>query len=471
MHRQLTRSWLVDARITLSCLSEWSLRADARSIRAATPGVIVVTEATECRAAARVTAGLASVAGALRPEGQDVSRQTVDGEDAASSASAVGSRHVWMDVMRGAAVLLVVLFHVLIQADRLGLPDPPRALAVFSRLASPLRLPAMVFLSGLLLPMSLRKGPRRFLEGKLRRIAWPYVVWSAVTLGCWQLLRPVLPTGHDPVEMLSIAWAPVGILWFLHHLFVYYVALLALQRVPLLVPLAATVAATTMVSNNDLERFFFYFAVFVLGAMVAQHLGTFERLLHDRWAVALSVLLTAALVVATLQGVHVRHQVAWLPLVGAAVVVMAAVGALVGDHGGGARVRVGGTALAGRLRRPLAAGGGGPGGPGRAAGSHERARGAGAVRDGAERGAGVRCRLGERPRAGSCVALRLGWTSRLGCGGPGRRGAPRTTPRTTPRRRPDATGGATDATDGAVVVADHRRRAPWKRRPTRDPRP
>ena len=81
-----------------------------------------------------------------------------------------------MDALRGGAVLLVVVWH----AFSIPYPTVPVGVEWVSNFLSVYRIPLLMFLSGLLLDQSLAKPTGQYVEGKLRRIAWPLVVWSAI---------------------------------------------------------------------------------------------------------------------------------------------------------------------------------------------------------------------------------------------------------------------------------------------------
>lgn len=145
-------------------------------------------------------------------------------------------RLVWMDRLRGAAILAVVLLHAELQAVGATGESLPVVHAL-NGLLGPVRMPLLVAMSGVLLAPALAKPTRAYVVGKLRVLAWPYLVWSAVDIAHlqWRLGR----TG----DSLSWPWVaqvvhdPPTYLWFLAYLLVYYLAALALP------PTARTVAA------------------------------------------------------------------------------------------------------------------------------------------------------------------------------------------------------------------------------------
>lgn len=90
-------------------------------------------------------------------------------------------RQTWIDVVRGLAVILVVLVHAMQRAELFTGHEFTR-LETLTIIVTPLRLPAMFLLSGLFVTRSLAKGPAAYVTGKLRRIAWPYLLWSVLLI-------------------------------------------------------------------------------------------------------------------------------------------------------------------------------------------------------------------------------------------------------------------------------------------------
>lgn len=132
-------------------------------------------------------------------------------------------RLLWMDRLRGAAIIAVVVLHAELSARGATGHDLPLVQAINGVLA-PYRMPMLVALSGVLLTPALAKPWRSYLRGKVRNLLWPYLVW--VTLDTAYVAARAGGLGWDYVARL--AYDPMTYLWFLAYLFVFYVVGLGL---------------------------------------------------------------------------------------------------------------------------------------------------------------------------------------------------------------------------------------------------
>lgn len=203
-----------------------------------------------------------------------------------STVPATAPRAQWMDVLRGVAVLLVVAFHAGTLLRYADLPVPAAA-AVLDEAVAPFRIPLLVLLSGTLLPRSVRKGPGRYLGGKARAVAWPYLVWTGVyAVLTW-------PGGLDPVRWyLPDLLRGGSYLWYLGFLLVFYVLALPLRRVPKLPVAAALLVLSELAADGTkyVERPSYLMALFLLGWWVAERPGRLARVTGDRRIALLALL-------------------------------------------------------------------------------------------------------------------------------------------------------------------------------------
>ena len=203
-----------------------------------------------------------------------------------------------MDVLRGSAILLMVLYHSTEVLWRYAEPAPGWLVSAMSFFA-PVRMPALMFLSGMLLQGSLSKGPRRYVSGKLRRIAYPFLLWTLIYLALtW--------TWEDAVG------ATVGAqtyLWFMQFLVLFYLLALAVRPVPQLPVILGSLAAAWVLPTGSLaERFLFLFGFFLLGDVLAQRPATWRAWVSDLRVVSVATVLGVAVGVVSLMGTTVRYQ-------------------------------------------------------------------------------------------------------------------------------------------------------------------
>lgn len=242
-----------------------------------------------------------------------------------ATTSGGSGRLAWMDVLRGLAVGLVVLDHASAAVLSRGLPVPA-AVATVNDLASPVRMPMLVFLSGMLLAPSLSRGPARYLEGKARRLLYPYVVWSAVYVVV--LTRPwAYGDPYGPLALLTLLAEAPSPLWFLQFLALFYLLALLLRRVPAPVLVAGTLLASVAVPDTGRPvRFFFLFGFFLLGDLVTRSPQLWRRWLpHPAVTAGCAVLAGLLLVLALQRGTALRYQAEYAVAVLAVVLLLARV--------------------------------------------------------------------------------------------------------------------------------------------------
>lgn len=131
----------------------------------------------------------------------------------------VARRVEWIDTLRGMAVVLVALFHAWILLP----PDSrPVGMNWLNSVLGNYRMPALMFTSGILLDLSLRKPVGIYIVGKLRAIVWPWLLWTAVMV-------PLLGMSHYR-ELLW--WLNGTHTWYLMALTMCFAIAIVLRKIP-----------------------------------------------------------------------------------------------------------------------------------------------------------------------------------------------------------------------------------------------
>lgn len=219
-------------------------------------------------------------------------------------------RLAWMDTMRGVAIFLVVFTHA-IDLSPLG---APRGLLVVDHALAPFRVPALMFLSGMLLPASLAKPWPVYLRGKVSRILWPYLLWSVLIL----FLSSFGEAGPSP--LLELFARPTSPTWFVGYLFVFYVVVMfarpAVRTWMLLPVLAAAVLFDPVqglvpapeVIHGFRTRFFFTFFCFLAGDLLTRHRERWLPSLTRAWVTVACLLLAVPAAVLSVLDFAVKYQ-------------------------------------------------------------------------------------------------------------------------------------------------------------------
>lgn len=208
-------------------------------------------------------------------------------------------RHVWMDHIRGLAIVLVVLTHsgMLLREGYVE----PETIAHLNAALSPYRMPALAFLSGFLAHLSFRKALPVFLSGKVRNLLWPYLVWSVIAVF-------TINRGHSLLDYeLYLSY-----LWYLVYLFIYYLISYFTQAVSRLPMIAAALSIAALIPGElqSPQRFFFLLAMFQLGE-VAYSMGSAWTGLVGRRSVYLLLVPVAAASASAIAGREAQYDPRW----------------------------------------------------------------------------------------------------------------------------------------------------------------
>lgn len=204
----------------------------------------------------------------------------------------------WLDHAKGICIILVVMLYATeVAAERAGHEGWLHEVA---RFAKPFRMPDFFLLSGLLLPLAIRRDWRLYLDRKVVHFAWFYVLWLTILF----VFR-----SQDEVSRLGLGGAfakylisyvePYSMLWFIYLLPIFFVTTKALVRVhPAIVWI---VAAALQVWQPDtgikvIEKFTAYYVFFFSGYALSAQLLRWVPRFASRHAVAAGALGAWALV-------------------------------------------------------------------------------------------------------------------------------------------------------------------------------
>ncbi|HVM82860.1 MAG TPA: acyltransferase [Candidatus Binatia bacterium] len=192
------------------------------------------------------------------------------------SKAAAAARTAWIDMARGMAEVSVVTFHILQAMNNAGL-TPVGLFDFWTPVGDMIRMPLMMFVAGLFVEYSLRKGTKAYFVGKTQRVIWPYVIWAHVYSIYWY----AKPSSFDHRSLEQVFFTiinPGSHLWFLESLFIYYVAAYFLLKRGYWTMLAVAAASLLIIPFFEMEEirrlpYLFLFFVFGIG---------FNRILRQR---------------------------------------------------------------------------------------------------------------------------------------------------------------------------------------------
>jgi uncharacterized membrane protein YcfT len=193
-------------------------------------------------------------------------------------------RRDWVDFVKGAAMILIVAYHVALFLNSIGMDA-----AGIGRVRIVLELfpmPAFFLLSGLFHARMATWSFGDLWRRRLRQYLYLYVLWSLIRFLFYVVAPNVRSDGagttaSDPLALLLIFIWPISSYWFIYALFVFTLVVWAFRRAPVWVLLVISGALAGLSSsgildtgNSSLNRMTEYLFFFVIGA-------TFHRRIYD----------------------------------------------------------------------------------------------------------------------------------------------------------------------------------------------
>jgi fucose 4-O-acetylase-like acetyltransferase len=183
----------------------------------------------------------------------------------------------WVDAARGIGIVLVVLGHTIGGLENAAMVSSSGGWKSLGRFIYAFHMPLFFFLSGLFAERSARASLPRFLDSKLRTVAWPYLVWSIVQTLMQIAVGSLSNARANWRTLASILYLPTMQFWFLYALFWIQLLVATLVRVGVSlrfvfgvsVLLYATSQWIPVGSWEPLERVTQNLLYFAAGALVA----------------------------------------------------------------------------------------------------------------------------------------------------------------------------------------------------------
>lgn len=147
------------------------------------------------------------------------------------------AREPWVDFAKGAAILLVVLYHAVLYLQGVGLAQEWGRV---SNALDTLRMPLFFTMSGMMATRVVRLPYRQLFDRRIRLLLYLYVLWCVVQWVCFSLLPPFNSLDRRPeIESLYLLFlSPNANLWFIYALPIYLSAAWLLNRFPVWVQIA-----------------------------------------------------------------------------------------------------------------------------------------------------------------------------------------------------------------------------------------
>lgn len=191
------------------------------------------------------------------------------------SSGHVSKRETWPDVLRGIAVFFVLLVHIrFFAANAVG--GVPQWALDFNAFMAPFYLPALFFVAGYFVPVSMRRGPVTFVRRKVVAIGWPLLVWNIINTA----------RGADLFDLRD--FTTISYLWFLLYLLAYCVVAAVLHKVPAWLILVVSIALPALTSGPDwMGRSLAFAPYFFFGVLAYGYRDRIAAWARSNWALAL----------------------------------------------------------------------------------------------------------------------------------------------------------------------------------------
>ena len=172
--------------------------------------------------------------------------------DAASFVIRGTLREAWIDVAKGIAITLVVLYHSVMYLDRVGLAG---ALAPLNPLFDTFRMPLFFFMSGLLAAQAIRLPFWQLFRKRMSLLLYLYTAWVAAQTLFLLALPPISPDGPNArwTDLVTLFIRPSSNLWFIYALPIFLTVAWLTRRWHPLISVSVTGALAVLFGSQVLH--------------------------------------------------------------------------------------------------------------------------------------------------------------------------------------------------------------------------
>ena len=188
--------------------------------------------------------------------------------------SAAAPRLAWVDYAKGLCIILVVLMHATLGAEKAA--GSVSWLHGFIDWARPFRMPDFFLISGLFLASQIDRPWRVFLDKKLIHFGYFYLLWMSIQVlaRSYGLAQTGGLSGVAQTWLLGLA-EPFGTLWFIYMLAVFFIAAKLARPLPQALILGvgaalqmAQIETGWLVIDEFASRFVYFYSGFALAPLI-----------------------------------------------------------------------------------------------------------------------------------------------------------------------------------------------------------
>lgn len=211
-----------------------------------------------------------------------------------SKKVSLDTRMDWADYAKGIGIILVVYGHLLSSGFHAGLNIPGRFFDLSDSIIYGFHMPLFFLLSGLFVETSVRhRGTRSYLGNQLRRLVYPYFIWSILQVSVEVLFSSYTHKGTGLSNLFAIVYQPWGQFWFIYVLFLMQLVYLFVNKVGKFDLVILSIIGVWLffypvrIDALALAPFSSHFIFFVAGVLVRRYFWDKLILVKSFWPVIL----------------------------------------------------------------------------------------------------------------------------------------------------------------------------------------